>query len=133
MSVESELAGWIISRYNEIISRMSIETPLVMHRGAPVSVSEFLEAFNEAWAMPEDTEEAKDAKREALERVLPCEEESYAASIEADDIRTLLLLVMPKEKLAESELLGKINTDMENVVRSVYFMMGDAGPSCWYR
>ena len=133
MSVESELAGWIISRYNEIISRMSIETPLVMHRGAPVSVSEFLEAFNEAWAMPEDTEEAKEAKREALERVLPCEEESYAASCEADDIRTLLLMVMPKEKLAESELLGTISRDMENFVRSVYFMMGDVGPSWWYR
>lgn len=129
MSVESELTSWIIDRYNEIINHLSVDSPL----GALVTTSEYLEAFNKAWAMPEDTEEAKEAKRKAHERVLPCEEESYAASIEADDIRTLLLLVMPKEKLAESELLGKINTDMENVVRSVYFMMGDAGPSWWYR
>ena len=129
MSVESELTSWIIDRYNEIINHLSVDSPL----GALVTTSEYHEAFNKAWAMPEDTEEAKEAKREAHERVLPCEEESYAASIEADDIRTLLLLVMPKEKLAESELLGKINTDMENVVRSVYFMMGDAGPSWWYR
>ena len=129
MSVESELTSWIIDRYNEIINHLSVDSPL----GALVTTSEYLEAFNKAGAMPEDTEEAKEAKREAHERVLPCEEESYAASIEADDIRTLLLLVMPKEKLAESELLGKINTDMENVVRSVYFMMGDAGPSWWYR
>ena len=133
MSVESELAGWVISRYNEIISRMSIETPLVMHRGAPVSVSEFLEAFNEAWAMPEDTEEAKDAKREALERVLPCEEESYAASCEADDVRTLLIKVMPKEKVAESDLLSAILNDMNAVVKSYYFMTEGVGPSWWYR
>lgn len=133
MSVESELAGWIISRYNEIISRMSIETPLVMHRGAPVSVSEFLEAFNEAWAMPEDTEEARDAKREALERVLPCEEESYAASCEADDVRTLLIKVMPKEKVAASDLLSSILSDMNAFVKSYYFMTEGVGPSWWYR
>ena len=112
MSVESELTSWIINRYNASISRMSIQTPLAMYRGAPVSNSEFLEAFNEAWAMPEDTEEAREAKREALERVLPCEEESYAASCEADDVRTLLIKVMPKERVAESDLLSAILNDM---------------------
>ena len=133
MSVESELAGWIISRYNEIIARMSIETPLVMHRGSPVSTLDFLEALHEASDMPEDTEEAAEAKREALERVLPCEEESYAASCEADDVRTLLIKVMPKEKVAESDLLSSILSDMNAFVKSYYFMTEGVGPSWWYR
>ena len=54
MSVESELTSWIINRYNEIISRMSIQPPLAMYRGAPVSNSEFLEAFNEACRTTDD-------------------------------------------------------------------------------
>ena len=83
--------------------------------------------------MPEDTEEARDAKREALERVLPCEEESYAASCEADDVRTLLIKVMPKEKVAASDLLSSILSDINAFVKSYYFMTEGVGPSWWYR
>ena len=133
MSVEKSLINWVGTRYNEILCRMSIETPLVMYRGAPVSVSDFLEAFHEASAMPEDTDEAKEAKRNALERVLPCEEEAYAAGCEADDLRTILLGVLPRETVAASERLTAILHDMENLIKGFYFMTEGTGPSWWYR
>ena len=133
MSVETSLIGWIVGRYHDIIERICAETPLVADRGAPVSESEFLEVFRKASAMPADTEEERAAKRDALESVLPCEEESYASCCEADDVRSLLEEVLPREKVEGSEELSQILSDMTALVKGFYFLTEGTGPSWWYR